>query len=81
MVSFDGDEVLSLTCLVGAFYRNAWVSAGKVAGASGCRSVHPDKAARFDSSFTHRPDKNSGGTMFLYTFERATPELVYFIYY
>lgn len=65
---FDSDEVLSLTCLLGAFCRSACVNARKVAGARGCRSVDWGKAMHFGSSFTVRSDKNSYGTMFLYTF-------------
>ena len=78
-VSFDGDEVISPTCLVGAFYRDACVNAGKVAGASGCRFIDQDKATHFGSSFTLKSDKNSCGTMFLYTFKCVASELAYFI--
>lgn len=66
---------------MGAFCRNACVDAGKAAGAGGCRTVDEDRATHFGSSFTRRSDKNSCGTIFLYTFKCAASELVCFIYY
>lgn len=50
-VSFDGNKVLSPTCLVEAFYRDACVNVRKVARASSSRFVDQDKAAHFGSSF------------------------------